>query len=337
MKAIQSIKRISVLALAAVVLASTAKAADVIIYDASVHSLAGIANKGARVLVNGKKSGGFAPMLWSPDAQAASQNLQLTYEFFLKNYGWDSYDNQGSPIEGIVRVGRLGFAGIHLDFLGMRENALWKGGKHKVFMFGAGEYKGLSGYPWALDVVAHEYVHAIDGATVKMEYRGQTGALKEHIADMFGQMVQVANGGKDDFLWGEHVASEEYLANISKHRRNPVLALRNLLAPERGMMSQPTMMKQIPEKFGPDCVPNRDNDQCGVHILGGIPNQAVSLIVIDLGWEKVGNILFNVLTKRLNKNSDFADYAKQWRAECHSQLSAADCSVVNDAFETVGL
>ncbi|MNL26327.1 Protease PrtS precursor [compost metagenome] len=84
-------------------------------------------------------------------------------------------------------------------------------------------------------------------------------------------------------------------------------------------------------------MPTANNDKCGVHIISGIPSQAVSLVVLELGWEKVGNILFNVLTKRLQRDSDFADYAKQWRAECHSQLSADACKVVNDSFEAVGL
>lgn len=327
-----TLKRASFLALATLLIAGAAQAADIIIYDASIHSMAGIWNKGSRVLVNGKRSGPLAPLLVSQDAYDVSKNLELTQKFFHEKFAMNSYDNQGSRIEAVVRVGRVGF----LDFLSVRENAIWKG-PMKLFMFGVGDKKTLSGYTKALDVIAHEYTHAIDNYTVNLRYEGQTGALKEHIADMFGQMVQVSYGGKDDFLWGENVASAEFLANISKRRKNPVLALRNLLAPERGMISQPTMMKAIPEKFGPNCVPNADNDKCGVHLLSGIPSQAVSLVVIELGWEKVGNILFNVLTKRLNQNSDFADYAKQWRAECHSQLSADECRVVNDSFEQVGL
>lgn len=331
-----TLKRSSFLMLAALLIAGTVQAADIIVYDGSIHSMAGIWNKGSRVLVNGKKAGPMAPILISQDAHDVSKNLAITEKFFQQKFNMNSYDNQGSPIEAVVRVGRLGFANLHLDFLNIRENAVWKG-PLRIFMFGAGDKETLSGYPKALDVIAHEYTHAVDNFTANLRYDGQTGALKEHIADMFGQMVQVAHGGKDDFLWGENVASKVLLADISKRRKNPVLALRNLLFPERGIVSQPTMMKSIPAKFDSRCVPGSNNDRCGVHVLGGIPSQAVSLIVLELGWEKVGNILFNVLTKRLQRDSDFADYAKQWRAECHSQLSADDCKVVNDSFETVGL
>jgi Zn-dependent metalloprotease len=336
MMSAHNLKRTSFLALATLLIAGSVQAADIVIYDASIHSMAGIWNKGSRVLVNGKKSGPLAPVLISQDAYDVSKNLDLTQKFFHDKFGMNSYDNQGSPIEAVVRVGRVGLGNWHLDFLSIRENAVWKG-PMKVFMFGVGDKKTLSGYPKALDVIAHEYTHAIDNATVNLRYEGQTGALKEHIADMFGQMVQVSYGGKDDFLWGENVASEAFLANISTHRKNPVLAMRNLLFPERGMISQPTMMKSIPEQFRASCVPSTDNDKCGVHLLSGIPSQAVSMIVLELGWEKVGNILFKVLTERLNQDSDFADYARQWRAECHSQLSVDDCKVVNDSFERVGL
>ena len=336
MMSVKTLKRTSFSLVAALLVAGAAQAADIVIYDGSIHSLAGIVNKGSKVLLNGKKSGPMSPILISEDAYDVSKNLAITENFFRTKFGMNSYDNQGSPIEAIVRVGRMGVGSWHMDFLNVRENALWKGSS-KVFMFGVGDKETLSGYPKALDVIAHEYTHAIDGATVNLRYEGQSGALKEHIADMFGQMVQVANGGKDDFLWGENIASPALLKKISEKRKNPVLAIRNLLDPTRGLISQPPTMAQIPEKFGPQCVPAADNDKCGVHLLDGIPNQAVSYIVVELGWEKVGKILFNVLTKRLHQNSDFADYAKQWRAECHSQLSAADCSVVNDSFEAVGL
>jgi Zn-dependent metalloprotease len=321
---------------AALLFAGKARAADIIVYDGSIHGMAGIWNKGSRVLKNGKKSGPMSPILISQDAHDVSKNLTITEKFFRERFGIDSYDNEGSPIEAIVRVGRMGVGSWHMDFLNVRENATWSP-RSKVFMFGVGDEKTLSGYPKALDVIAHEYTHAIDNSSANLRYEGQTGALKEHIADIFGQMVQVANGGPDDYLWGENVASKEILANISKHRKNPVLALRDLYSPERGIVSQPTMMRSIPEKFGPNCVPTSDNDKCGVHLLSGIPSQAVSMITLKLGWEKVGKILFNVLTKRLQRDSDFADYAKQWRAECHSQLSADECQVVNDSFEGVGL
>jgi Zn-dependent metalloprotease len=326
------LKRSSLFVFAAVLIAGTAHAADIVVYDGSTDSMAGVAGKGSRVLVNGQKSGPKSAALISQDAYDVSKNLAITEKFFREKFALDSYDNQGSPLEAIVRMGQGGLG----DFFNTRLNANWIP-KKRLLVVGIGDTKSLSGFARALDVIAHEYTHAIDAASVGLRYRGQTGALKEHIADMFGQMVQVANGGKDDFLWGENVASKELLANISKQRRNPVLALRNLLFPERGMTSQPTVMKAILEKYGSSCVARSDNDYCGVHILSGIPNRAVSLITIELGWPKVGNILFNVLTKRLHQDSDFADYAKQWRAECHSQLSADDCKIVNGAFEVVGL
>lgn len=330
-----TLKKSSLSLIAILLIATTTQATDIIVYDATIHSLAGIANRGSRVLVNGKKSGPLSTPLISQDAYDVSKNFRITEEFFRRRFNLNSYDNEGAPIEAIVRIGRLSVGAFQWNFARLKHQAAWN--ENGWFNFGIGDANTIGNYPRALDVIAHEYVHAIDFANKDLKPVGQTGALKEHIADMFGKMVEVTNGGENDFLWGKTILGEKFKKQVSVGRSRPVLAARDLLFPERGMESQPPEMKQIPAKYGPGCYPRANNDLCGVHIISGVPNRAVSLIVLELGWEKVGNILFNVLTKRLNRDSDFADYAKQWRAECHSQLSVDDCKVVNDSFEAVGL
>ncbi|MDG0816303.1 M4 family metallopeptidase [Bdellovibrio svalbardensis] len=310
----------------------SAKAGDVIIYDAGLNPLAGIGdNKGVRVLTNGQRVGAIWKRLFiSDEAKRANENITLTRDFYKNTFGRDSFDGRGSNVEAVVRLG-----GNLIDLFGLKQNAAWDG---KKFLFGGGESDGLKKFTGAVDVIAHEYTHAVVQFSSKLKYEGQSGALNEHLADFFGQMVQVRTGrGADDFLIGETIISDDLKAAASNKRGYPVVALRDMLHPERGLSSQPAHMSQIPADLGQDCRPTMKNDNCGVHALSGIPNRATALIVQQLGWAKASPIFYVVMTERLTENSQFQDYAREVIGECLHQLSPMECSVINNSFKEVGL
>jgi len=310
----------------------TAKAGDVVIYDAGLNPLAGIGdNKGVRVLTNGQKVGAVWKRLFITDeAKRANENITLTRDFYKNTFGRDSFDGRGSDVEAVVRLGRN-----LIDLFGLKQNAAWDG---KKFLFGGGESGGLKWFTGAVDVIAHEYTHAVIQYSSKLKYEGQSGALNEHLADLFGQMVQVRTGrGADDFLIGETIISDDLKAAASKKRGYPVVALRDMLHPERGLSPQPGNMSQISAELGPDCKPTMNNDNCGVHELAGIPSRATALIVQQLGWEKTSPIFYVVMTERLSENSQFQDYAREMIGECLHQLTPMECSVFNNSFKDVGL
>lgn len=324
----------SVLSIAVLLTTSAANATDIVIFDGMLNPLAGVSGPGVRVLNNGNKVGSVLKRLFvSDDAYAADRNLRATHDFYLRNFNRNSFDGYGARIEATVRIGKL-----PIDLFGFQQNAAWNG---KRFLFGDGSSMGIKNLTDALDVTAHEYTHAVVQYTSRLEYQGQSGALNEHFADLFGEMAQqeiAPSINKEKvFLIGESILSETLKQKASEKRGQPVVALRDMMVPSRGLTPQPGHMSQIKPEYGPGCSPSNSNDLCGVHELSGIPNRASALIVRELGWARTKAVFYNVMTLRLKSNSQFQDYARELMGECYRQLSPNECAVMNNSLKEVGL
>jgi Zn-dependent metalloprotease len=317
--------------------ALSANAGDIIIYEAgSFNPFSGISNNGHLVLVNGKKAGSLLKKVFvSEDARLANQNITLVRDFYHQEFGRDSYDGKGANISAVVKIGRgpLSLMGM----LGFGQNAAWDP-LGKRFLFGTGEKGDLNHFASAVDVIGHEYTHAVIETTSKLESNGQSGALNEHLADVFGQYIQVkTHTGADDFLIGETVLGDDLKQKVSDKYGFTPKGLRNMLNPQWSIPPQPTEVKQIPAALGPNCKATVENDKCGVHLLAGIPNRAVSLAVQKLGWDKVAHVIYVVMTERLPKNAQFSTYASETMAECGRQLSSSECASFDASFKAVGM
>lgn len=298
--------------------------APVSIYDGSFSLLIpGLINNGMPVMKEGKKIG-VGKLIAGKVAKAANLQLGRTLEYYQTAFSRDSYDNAGAEIHASVNVKK--FRGP--DFLGMHENAAWMS-PFKLFIFGSGGRK-MDDFEKALDVIGHEFTHAVIDESSNLEYEKQSGALNEHLADLFGAMIQQNyENTTNPWLMGEGV--------LKPGRARGAQALRDMMNPERGLSKQPGHVSQISPEFGPECDPRRRNDHCGVHDNSGIPNRAAALMVDAVGWDKLKGVFYRVMTQRLRSTSDFSDYRAQVVAECMTQLSAADCTAVKAAFDAVGM
>jgi Zn-dependent metalloprotease len=300
--------------------------APIAIYDASVTAV--VPNpiyKGVHVLQNGKPT--LVGRVWlSQDATDAHSAFEKTLGFYERVFGRNSYDGNGAEVVASVNTQRLGF----IDLLGQRENAAWIG-PWKLFVFGAGG-DFLGGFAQALDVVAHEFTHAVIGSSSNLEYASESGALNEHLADVFGEMIQSDAGeATRPFLLGETV--------LRGRARQEAEALRDMLNPGKGLSPQPGHLAETPPEFGPSCAPNGSNDNCGVHILSGIPNRAISLAAQKVGWTALRSVLYTTMIERLRSNSDFNDYRDQIVEECRLRLGSPSqaCAALSEGFKNVGL
>lgn len=65
----------------------------------------------------------------------------------------------------------------------------------------------LNNFTGCIDVIGHELTHAITEHTTPFDYIGQSGALNEHVSDVFGimikQKVQHEKSSVADWLIGE--------------------------------------------------------------------------------------------------------------------------------------
>jgi Zn-dependent metalloprotease len=149
------------------------------------------------------------------------------------------------------------------------DNAYWDG---QAIYYGNGDvaFDPLAG---SLDVAGHEMSHGVVQATANLEYQGQSGALNESFADVFGVMID-----RNDWTLGEEVVNTQYF---------PSGALRSMSDPNQGGSSlndpgyQPAHMNDL-------YTGSQDNG--GVHINSGIPNHAFYLLAQATTKAKAENI-----------------------------------------------
>ena len=231
-----------------------------------------------RIYNNNNQGPGYGyPPVASPfqygfnDIQAVSAlyNLGLSYDFFKNEFSRNSYDNNGADIVVIVRFAKKTGESM--------ENAFWNG---KFIAFGdADKFAG------SLDVVAHEFTHAVINKTADLVYQDQSGALNESYADIFGEGTEwKSNGSSSDWILGAALANR-----LRRSLANP------------GAFNQPSVMSDFYRTT---------EDHGGVHTNSGIPNHAFYLLAEGLpgggiGRSKAHQIFYLTLTTKLAKNSDF--------------------------------
>jgi len=247
-----------------------------------------------------------------PVTVSAHYNGGITYEYFLNTHGRNAIDNMGSTIISIVHVTSEGQP---------MDNAYWNS---KIMAYGDGDqsFNPLAG---ALDVTGHEMTHGVIERTVGLEYKFQSGALNESLADVFGAMID-----REDWLMGEDIVKPGVFASG---------AMRNLLDPHNGGTSindngwQPAHMDEFLNL-------TLDQDNGGVHVNSGIPNRACALIGEAIGKEKTEKIYYRVMDARyLNSQSQFIDMRLgviQAATDLYGENST-ELTAVKDAFDTVGI
>jgi len=212
------------------------------------------------------------------------------HEFFRERFGRVSLDDRGMELVSSVHVGRR-FA-----------NAFWNG---EQMVYGDGDGRLFLRFTRSLDVVAHEMTHGVIQFTSNLVYEGESGALNESFADVFGVLVAQWKRGQsvDEASW---LVGEELLSPAPTRR-----ALRSLAAPGTAFRNDPFL--------GNDPQPAHVRDQYfgaedagGVHINSGIPNQAFYRLAIELGglaFERPAEIWYRTLLE-LRPRSSFRECAE---------------------------
>jgi bacillolysin len=212
-------------------------------------------------------------------AVSAHANVIATYNYFYNNFDRKSLDGASGSILSFINI--TNEDGTPMD------NAFWNG---KAAFFGNGkEFKPLAG---AQDVISHELGHGVVSNTANLEYYGQSGAMNESFADIFGSMVD-----RDDWTIGEEIVKT-------------AKPMRNMQDPHNGGSDvfdgwQPRHMSELVTGTVLDNFVNRDQE--GVHINSGIGNYAFYLYATAITKTKAEQVYYRALTNYLTKNSQFLD------------------------------
>lgn len=218
----------------------------------------------------------------SPKSASAMSNASRAYEYYKTTHNRNSLNGQGGSIMSVINVTEED--GTQMD------NAFWNG----QFM-GYGNGNQLCDKPLAagLDVAGHEMTHGvIENSSGNLQYMGQSGALNESFADIFGCMID-----RNDWTMGEDIINNAVI---------PSGVLRSMSNPHNGANS-PTTFYWQPENMSEyqNLASNQDNG--GVHINSGITNKAFYLYATAVTKDKAERVYYRALTQYLTSNSQFID------------------------------
>jgi vibriolysin len=201
-------------------------------------------------------------------AMAAYNNLGTTYDYYLARFGRHSYDDLDGVMKGYVH------------YLVNYNNALYVA--PRSFYFGDGDGTTYLPFCQALDVVAHEFTHAVTRYSGNMTYSNEPGALNESISDIFGAGTKAyALGGVTSSVWkhADAIYTPGISGDASRYLNDPQLA---------------GNVDYYPSRY------TGGADNGGVHNNSGIQNLAFYLLVQG-GQTPRGPTHFNVAAQGMLK------------------------------------
>lgn len=249
----------------------------------------------------------------TPDVDALYDYLGDAYEYFARAFGRDGLDDRGLVLRAVAHWG-FGCP-----------NAFWDD-ELLLAVFCPGVAPD--------DVVAHELTHGLTQFTTNLIYQNQPGQLNESFSDVFGELVDLFNGGAElpgsptGTPWEAHTTGPGGDApNPPRTRCSPIEEGH----PDgvRWLVSEDAISSfggPIRDMWDPTCFgdPDRANsplqtcsiiDNGGVHSGSGIPNHAFALLtdggdfngyqVRGIGPVKSGAVWYRALTTYLTVASDF--------------------------------
>ena len=112
----------------------------------------------------------------------AATGITGALALFAEVYGRASYDGAGAPVSLTVHYGQ--------DY----DNAFWDGTQ---LVFGDGDGQVFDRFTKPVDVLGHEFTHAVTEHTAGLVYRDQPGALNESVSDVVRVLPQAAAARAD--------------------------------------------------------------------------------------------------------------------------------------------
>jgi Zn-dependent metalloprotease len=246
-----------------------------------------------------------------------------TFDFYHDLFGRVSLDDAGMSLVSSVHVGEADGDGK----LQPMDSAFWDGGQ---MAYGDGEV--FQRFTRSLNVVGHELTHGVQSFTSNLLYRGESGALNEHLSDVFGVLVRQWRRGETAEKASWLIGSEVLVP--AKTRRG----IRDMEHPGTAYANDPALGTD-PQPDHVDRLYTGSADSGGVHLNSGIPNRAFVLVAQALGgpaWDSAGRIWYEAMLK-LSRTSRFADMAKLTAQIAGDRFDAATKKAVKTAWKQVGL
>lgn len=260
----------------------------------------------------------------------AHWGVSRSFDYYSDKFSRNSYDDQGGRI--------INYMNGVFPMMGSQNNAAALQEPYNVMVYGLGD--GINTNPFsALDVTGHEYTHLVisNNGNGGLMYQGESGALNESFADMFGASI-VFYAKPTAANW--RIGDEVYMGNgYMRSMANPKI------------VSNPNTYKG---QYWVSTTSSQDNG--GVHTNSGVPNYWYYLLAeggsgtndnnysynfTGIGLEKAEKIAYRTLTQYLTYNASFADaFAGSLQAAMDlfgADTTAAEYVAIKNAWYAVGL
>ena len=250
----------------------------------------------------------------------AFDGLGASFDLFWDAFARRSIDGAGGTLAASVHYGDR------------YDNAFWNGER---MVFGDGDGEVFRGFTSSISVIGHELGHGVIEHGGGLAYQGQSGALNESVADVFGALTE-------QHLHGQSAAEASWLigAGIFTDAVQGV-ALRSMKAP--GTAYDDDVLGTDPQPAHMRDFVHTSEDNGGVHINSGIPNKAFHLVATALSgsaWERAGRIWYLTVTEgTLSPTADFSAFAAATTAVAQREYGerSEEADAVRTAWNAVGV
>ncbi|MEZ4778740.1 MAG: M4 family metallopeptidase [Flavobacteriaceae bacterium] len=224
-------------------------------------------------------------------AVQAHWGTERTHQYFLQKHNRNSFDGNGALIKSYITPESAS------------PYASWTG---SVMHYSVG-YGNNFGALTSLDIVGHEFTHAVIDYSADLIFSYESGAINESFADIFGEMVENFAQGTNDWLCGADV-----FTGGTRSMSNP-------------------KSKGHPDTYQGQYWQTNSNDNFGVHTNSGVHNKWFYLLAVGgsgindnghsytvngIGIQKAAEIAYRNLTWYLTPTSDY-------HYTCESSIYAA--------------
>jgi Zn-dependent metalloprotease len=266
--------------------------------------------------------------------------MEKTYDFYFNVFSRKSYDNKGAVIKNYLNDPTKQIIPGCTNCIGPNGASAY-GPPYNIMSYGLGGSENWNPVV-GLDVEGHEFTHLLiyqignsNGTDSGLVYRGESGALNESFADIFGTCVEYYSGINPDWLIGEDV-KPPFLRSMS----NPNAAN----DPDTYGSSDPFWMDPN----------NLAVDEGGVHHNSGVQNYWFYLLcqggagtnklnnaysVTGIGINQARRIAYRNLVTYLGPNASFQDayYGSLQAAEDLYGNPSVQYNAVKQAWFAVGV
>jgi Zn-dependent metalloprotease len=259
------------------------------------------------------------PETGDQETDEAYAGVQAILAMYDEVYGRRSFDDKGADVR----------ASVHFD--NNYDNAFWNG---EQLVFGDGDGEIFQRFTSPVDIIGHEFTHAVTQYTAGLTYQGQSGALNESMSDVFGislkQKLAGQSAAEADWLIGEGIFTPSVHGKALRSMKDPGSAY-----------DDPNLGKD-PQVGSMDDYVDTSDDNGGVHTNSGIPNKAFYLAATEMGGyagERAGFIWYATLRDpRLKPNASFRQFARLTAVNAEILFPGGrEQQIVRDAWSEVGV